>query len=101
MRRAFDPLRLLLISVNRTATVVKPNQPFLDWLRGADPTGSELSLEDLRREPAIYLPPECESVEDTRAGSSAVFLGRSSISATIRFSGRNSDPRDAAPWYIP
>ena len=49
-----------------TAIVVRPGQPFLDWLHGADPTSSALSLEDLRREPTAYLLPECENEGEAR-----------------------------------
>jgi hypothetical protein len=49
--------------VNRSALVVIPKQPFLDWLRFADPDDppdtDTLTLEDLRTEPTIYLIPEC------------------------------------------
>jgi hypothetical protein len=55
-----------MITVNRTAIVVRPGQPFLDWLHRADPTSNELSLEDLRREPKVYLLPECENEEEAR-----------------------------------
>ena len=47
--------------INRSALLVKPGQPFLDWLRRVDPTSAELTLEDLRREPTIYLLPEWET----------------------------------------
>ena len=46
--------------------MVRPGQPFLDWLHGADPTSSELSLEDLRREPTACLLPECENEGEAR-----------------------------------
>jgi hypothetical protein len=46
--------------INRSALLVKPGQPFLDWLRRVDPTSAQLTLEDLRREPTIYLLPERE-----------------------------------------
>src|SRR5215471_3972052 len=49
--------------VNRSAIVVRPAQPFLDWLHRVDPTSAQLTLEDLRREPTIYLLPEWE-IED-------------------------------------
>lgn len=49
---------------NRSALVVTPKQPFLDWLHTADPTSHELTLLDLRDEPSIYLIPECETPED-------------------------------------
>jgi len=55
--------RLLL---NRSALVVKPKEPFLIWLNEADPTSHELALEDLAREPTIYLIPECETGEELR-----------------------------------
>jgi hypothetical protein len=50
--------------VNRSALVVKPQAPFLDWLHGADPTSHALQLQDLVREPTIYLIPECETRDE-------------------------------------
>src|SRR5215475_5128311 len=47
--------------VNRSAIVVRPAQPFLDWLHRVDPTRAQLTLGDLRREPTIYLLPEWET----------------------------------------
>ena len=41
--------------LNRSAIAVTPRQPFLDWLHSADPTSSELTLNDLSQEPTIYL----------------------------------------------
>src|ERR1039458_7311766 len=46
---------------SRSAIVVKPRQPFLDWLHTADPTSHRLTLRDLTREPTIYLIPECDT----------------------------------------
>jgi hypothetical protein len=50
--------------INRSAILVKPAQPFLDWLHQVDPTSARLKLDDLRLEPTIYLLPECESKEE-------------------------------------
>ena len=55
-----------MTTINRTAIIVMPGQPFLDWLHGADLTSRELSLEDLRREPTVYLLPECQNEEEAR-----------------------------------
>jgi len=55
-----------MMTINRTAIVVKPDQSFLDRLHRADPTNNELSLEDLQREPTVYLRPECENEEEGR-----------------------------------
>jgi hypothetical protein len=52
-----------MLTLNRSALVIKPKQPFLDWLYTADPTSSELTLRELVREPAIYLT-ECDTEED-------------------------------------
>ena len=53
--------------LNRSALVVKPKQPFLDWLHAADPTSRHLTLLDLVREPTLYLIPECETDDDVAA----------------------------------
>ena len=50
-------------TLNRSGIVVKPKQPFLDWLHTADPTSVELTLFNLTREPTIYLIPECDTDE--------------------------------------
>ena len=44
-------------TINRSAVVVIPAQPFLDWLHQADPTSAQLSLNDLRKEATLYLLP--------------------------------------------
>ena len=51
-------------TINRSALVVKPAQPFLDWLHRVDPTSAHLTLDDLRLEPTIYLLPEWETEEE-------------------------------------
>jgi hypothetical protein len=33
--------------LNRSAVVVKPKQPFLEWLHRADPTSSSITLNEL------------------------------------------------------
>ena len=53
-----------MTEVGRSAIVVTPAQPFLDWLHTVDPTSSELALADLSIEPTIYLIPECDTPED-------------------------------------
>src|SRR5271157_6090596 len=50
-----------MVTLNRSAIVVKPKQSFLDWLYTADSTSRSLTLQELVREPAIYLIPECDT----------------------------------------
>ncbi len=52
------------LTLNRSAIVVKPKQLFLDWLHAADSTSSDLTLQELLLEPAIYLIPECDTPEE-------------------------------------
>jgi hypothetical protein len=55
-----------MVAFNRSEVIVMPAQPFLDWLHRVDPTSVELKLEDLRREPTIYLLPEYDTEEEAR-----------------------------------
>jgi hypothetical protein len=48
-------------TVNRSAVVVVPKQPLLDWLRSIDPTNSEMKLADVRKDATVYLLPEAAS----------------------------------------
>jgi hypothetical protein len=52
-----------MVTLNRSAIVVKPRQPFLDWLHAADPTSHKLTLRELVQEPTVYLIPECDTDE--------------------------------------
>lgn len=51
-------------TLNRSAIVVKPKQPFLDWLHSSDPSSREICLSDLSQEPTIHLVPECDTDAD-------------------------------------
>jgi hypothetical protein len=52
-------------TVSRSALVVTPKQPFLDWLHRIDPSSYDLTLRELTLEPTIYLIPERDTPEDT------------------------------------
>src|SRR5664280_2285753 len=41
--------------LNRSAIVVKPKQPFLDWLHNADPTSHRLYLATIQNAPGAVL----------------------------------------------
>jgi hypothetical protein len=51
-------------TINRSAVVVMPAQPFLDWLHRVDASSRDLTLDELTVDPSIYLLPEWESDED-------------------------------------
>jgi hypothetical protein len=55
-----------MIAINRTAFVVKPRQPFLDWPHRVEQNSAESTLEDSQEDPTVYLLAECEREEDAR-----------------------------------
>ena len=83
-----------MATLNRSAVVVKPKEPFLDWLHMADPTSRDLSLSELTREPTIYLLPECDTpaeLEDAlRERCEEIFIEQLSG----WFNGEKTWPRD-------
>ena len=56
-----------MFELNRSAIVVRPKGPFLEWLHSVDPNSSEFTLQDMCQEPTVYLIRECESEEDSLA----------------------------------
>jgi len=76
--------------LNRSAIVVKPRQPFLDWLHTADPTSRNLSLRESVQEPTIYLIPECDREEDV--GESCKNCARKYSSSNWRIGSRMKAP---------
>ena len=46
--------------INRSVVIVKAKEPFVNWLAML-PDPVAVSLEELNREPAAYLLPECEN----------------------------------------
>jgi hypothetical protein len=55
-------------AINRSAITVVPAQPFLDWLHRVDPTSADVTIADLRRDPAIYLLPEYDRDDEALEG---------------------------------
>ena len=53
--------------INRGLMVVKPKQPFLDWIRSVDEAPGNLQLKDLQDDCSTYLVPEFDTPNDLRA----------------------------------
>src|SRR3954470_9186087 len=53
----------MLPTLNRSAVLVTPKQPFMDWLRTVDPSNADLEVEDVC-EPTIYLAAGTEDDEE-------------------------------------
>ena len=53
--------------LNRSAVVIKPLLPYLEWTKQDDDTGvAESVFETMRSAPHVYLLPECEDPESER-----------------------------------
>lgn len=54
--------------INRGAVVIKPRQPYLDWiLANPDLQPIELTMEELQEDCTVLLVPEFEGIEATQA----------------------------------
>ena len=51
-------------TLNRSALIVTPKQPFLNWVNAVDPTDSKVTLKQIQEDPSIYLVPECDTADD-------------------------------------
>ncbi|MDK2123328.1 hypothetical protein [Parachitinimonas caeni] len=50
--------------VDRSIAVIKPKQPFLDWLNGVPENDIKLSLADIRNDCTVLMIPEVNEQED-------------------------------------
>lgn len=52
-------------SVNRTAVVIRPKQPFVDWLNSVPGEKADNTLEEISGENSTYLIPEYDFSQDS------------------------------------
>ena len=52
-----------MYTIDRFVAIVKPKQPFLDWLESDPDWDLDMKLEDLRKDSNAYLVPEYDSTE--------------------------------------
>ena len=53
--------------INRSLMVVRPKQPFLDWVRSVDDAPEKLELKDLQDNSSAYLVPEFGTFDEQMA----------------------------------
>ncbi len=80
LRRKASGADSRMITISRTAIVLKPAQPFLDWLHRADPMSKD---HDLPSEPTSYLLPECGSEEEARECLDELWAKSSGRNSTV------------------
>ena len=52
---------LTMQRINRTAAIIKPNQPFVDWLNSLPDDGHVYTLKELSADNLTFLIPEADS----------------------------------------
>ena len=74
--RGAAPEKLLcyqrMYTINRSAAVIRPKQPFIDWANGLPDAESEVSLEDFRSDCTVVLMPEFDTPEEGREHLDAI-----------------------------
>ena len=50
-------------TIDRFVAIIKPKQPFLDWLESQPDWDLDMTLEELRKDSNAYLIPEYDSTE--------------------------------------
>jgi hypothetical protein len=51
--------------LNRSVAIIKPKQPFVDWVNSTDPDSEvKLTLEQIRSDPLCFLIPEFDSPKE-------------------------------------
>lgn len=59
-------------SINRSVAVIKPKQPYVDWINQLPGTEEKLTVEDLQSDCTAILIPEFDRPEESRAFISAM-----------------------------
>ena len=53
-------------SINRTAVIIKPKQPFVDWINSTPDDSSNYTLEQVNRENITFLIPEYDDPDNSK-----------------------------------
>ncbi len=54
-------------TINRAALIVRPKTPYVDWANSVDDDGPQAILQDLGRDPSIYLVESIDYLDDCDA----------------------------------
>ncbi|MFC1717739.1 plasmid pRiA4b ORF-3 family protein [Candidatus Poribacteria bacterium] len=65
-RAAYAQPQTAMQSIDRLVAIIKPRQPFLDWLRSLPDWDLEMTLEELREDCIVLLIPEFDSNEEAK-----------------------------------
>ena len=63
-----------MYTINRAVAIVKPEQPFLDWLHSIKDEGNEdITLKCLQEDCSVYLLPEADTFEDHQRNVAEIY----------------------------
>jgi len=59
--------------INRSVTIIKPKQPFVDWINSVADAGDQYSISDFNMDCSVILLPETDSDEHAEAFIKDIF----------------------------
>ena len=62
-----------MYAVDRSVAIVKPKEPFLEWLRNLPDSEIDITLEQLRSDSTVYLIPDFDEIEDALAAIDHIY----------------------------
>jgi hypothetical protein len=72
-------------TINRFAVVIKPKQPFVDWLHSVDADSRDITLEDVMEDSSVYLLPQRDYEDD--------------MLEVLRMTSREIFSQELAAWF--
>lgn len=62
-----------MYAVDRSVAIVRPREPFLDWIKNLPGSEIDITLEQLRTDSTVYLIPDFDEVEDALAAIDHIY----------------------------
>lgn len=62
-----------MYAVDRSVAIVKPKEPFLEWVKALPGSEIDITLEQLRTDSTVYLIPDFDEIEDALAAIDHIY----------------------------
>lgn len=62
-----------MYAVDRSVAIVKPKEPFLEWIKNLPGSEIDITLEQLRSDSTVYLIPDFDEIEDALAAIDHIY----------------------------
>lgn len=62
-----------MYAVDRSVAIIKPKEPFLEWIQNLPGSEIDITLEQLRTDSTVYLIPDFDEIEDALAAIDQIY----------------------------